>query len=269
MPTTPFATKAEKTPLLFLGHGSPMNAIEENPFVEGFRQVANLFQKPKAIICISAHWYTKGSFVTHDEHPRTIHDFYGFPPPLYEVRYPAMGNPVLATQVKALLRPTEVNLDTSWGLDHGCWSVLKHLYPDASVPVIQLSLDRTKPAAEHYTMAKRLAHLREEGILLVGSGNLVHNLRLVDFNQLNNPGAAYPWAAEASAYIKQCLKERDFNSLINTHQQPAFMQLAVPTPDHYLPLMYLLGLWEDDEKLTLFNDELVGGSISMTSLLVH
>lgn len=258
-----------RTPLLFLGHGSPMNAIEENRFVDGFRTIARQLDKPAAIVCVSAHWYTRGTFITHQAHPRTIHDMYGFPPPLYEVQYPAPGYPALAERVQALLGPFGATLDTSWGLDHGTWSVLRHLFPAADVPVIQLSLDGTRPATEHYEMAKRLAPIREEGVLVVGSGNLVHNLRMVDGARMDEPDYGYPWARQASDHIRACLLDKDVRTLLDTGHFPDYLSLAVPTPDHYLPLAYVLGLWQPDEALTLFNDELVGGSISMTSLLIR
>jgi 4,5-DOPA dioxygenase extradiol len=262
LPTT------EKTPLLFLGHGSPMNAIEENQFVEGFRKTAKTFSKPKAIICISAHWLTRGTKVTAMPNPRTIHDFGGFPKELFEVQYPAKGSPELAKQTKETLLPTQIELDDQWGLDHGAWSVLKHLYPDADVPVIQMSIDYYKPASYHFELAKKLQSLREKGILIVGSGNIIHNLGLVDFRNIDKDNYGYDWAIEARELTNQYLLNGDFNALVEYQKLPKSVQLAVPTPDHYLPLIYILGLKTSKETLSLFNDKLVGGSLSMTSVKI-
>jgi 4,5-DOPA dioxygenase extradiol len=258
----------ERMPLLFLGHGSPMNAIEENQFVTGFRDVAKTLPKPTAIICISAHWFTNGTKVTAMKMPQTIHDFGGFPKALYEVQYPAKGSPELAEATKALLEPTVVALDEKWGLDHGAWSVLKHLFPKADIPVIQLSIDYTKPAQYHYEMAQKLARLREKGILVIGSGNIIHNLRLVDFHNFDKDDYGFDWAIEARSDFNNYLLDGNFQSLINYEKQSKAIQLAIPTPDHYLPLIYTLGLKQKNEDLTLFNDKLVAGSLSMTSVKI-
>ena len=259
---------SNKMPLLFLGHGSPMNAIEENQFVDGFRNIAKTLPKPDTILCISAHWYTNGTRVTAMTLPRTIHDFGGFPRPLYEVQYPAKGNPELANEVKDLLMPAIVELDETWGLDHGAWSVIKHLYPEADVPVIQLSIDYTQPASYHFKMAERLSSLREKKILIIGSGNIVHNLGSVDFQNMNKPDYGYDWAIEAKEMINENLWDGNYDALIDYKKQSRAIQLAIPTPDHYLPFIYVLGIQGKEETITLFNDKLVGGSISMTSFII-
>ncbi|MBP6378411.1 MAG: 4,5-DOPA dioxygenase extradiol [Kaistella sp.] len=258
----------EKIPVLFLGHGSPMNAIEENQFVQGFRNISREIPKPNAILCISAHWFTNGTFVTAMQNPKTIHDFYGFPKELFEVNYPAPGSPELAKETAALLLPEIVEEDHSWGLDHGAWSVIKHLYPDAEIPVIQLSIDYTKPPQYHFDLAKKLQKLREKGILIIGSGNIVHNLRMVDWKNINTVGAGWDWAIEAREKTNNWLLEGNFQNLIDYHRQGVALQTAVPSPDHYLPLIYSLGLKEKSENLSLFNDELIGGSLSMTSVRI-
>lgn len=259
---------SEKMPVLFLGHGSPMNAIEENQFVTGFREIAKTLPMPNAILCVSAHWFTQGTKVTTMEMPRTIHDFSGFPKELYEVQYPAKGNPILAKETKELLKPTFVELDEKWGLDHGAWSVIKHLYPNADIPVVQLSIDYTKPAQNHFELAQKLNELRNKGILIIGSGNIVHNLGLVDFRNFDKDNYGYDWAIEARETINKYLLEENFQPLIHYEKQSKAVKLAIPTPDHYLPLIYTLGLFQKGESLLLFNDKLVAGSLSMTSLKI-
>jgi 4,5-DOPA dioxygenase extradiol len=261
-------SKTEKMPVLFLGHGSPMNAIEENQFVTGFRNMAKTLPKPNAILCISAHWFTSGTKVTAMEMPRTIHDFGGFPKELFEVQYPAQGSPELATITQELLLPTAVELDEYWGLDHGAWSVIKHLYPDANVPVIQLSIDYTKSGQYHFELAQKLSVLRSKGILIIGSGNIVHNLRLVDFNNFDTDNYGYDWAIEAKESINNYLLDGNFQPLIDFEKQSKAFQLAIPTDEHYLPLIYTLGLKGKSEELSLFNDKLVAGSLSMTSVKI-
>ena len=258
----------EKMPVLFLGHGSPMNAIEENQFVKGFRNISREIPKPNAILCISAHWFTNGTFVTAMQNPKTIHDFYGFPKELFEVQYPAPGNAELAKETAELLLPEIVEEDHSWGLDHGAWSVIKHLYPNAEIPVIQLSIDYTKPPQYHFDLAKKLQKLREKGILIIGSGNIVHNLRMIDWKNINTVGAGWDWAVEAREKTNNWLLDGNFQNLIDYQRQGVALQTAVPSPDHYLPLIYSLGLKEKSENLSLFNDELIGGSLSMTSVRI-
>lgn len=256
----------ERMPVLFLGHGSPMNAIEENAFVQGFRKVGQEIQKPRAILCISAHWETRGTYVTAMDSPRTIHDFGGFPQELFDVQYPAPGSPDLAAETKELVQKTDIGLDEKWGLDHGAWSVIKHMYPDADVPVIQMSLDHTRPASYHFELARELSALREKGVLIVGSGNMVHNLRMVAWDKLNGEPYAYDWAEEANEKMKSSILNGDFQSLIDYHNQGRAFELAIPTPEHFLPLVYTLGLKDKKDDITLFNDQPIGGSLSMTSV---
>ncbi len=256
-----------KMPVLFSGHGSPMNAIEENEFVQGFRRVSNEIETPKAILCISAHWETQGTSVTAMSAPRTIHDFGGFPKQLYEVEYPAPGNPVLAKETQHLIQSYKVHLDDKWGLDHGAWSVIKHMYPNANIPVIQLSLDYRKSPAEHYELAKELQKLRERGVLIVGSGNVIHNLRMIDWQKLNT-NYAYDWAKEAGSRINQYILDGNHHDLINYSKQGREFQLSIPTPEHFLPLLYILALQDNKEDIVLFNDQPIGGSLSMTSVKI-
>lgn len=252
-------------PVLFLGHGSPMNAIEENEFVSGFRKIGKEITRPKAILCISAHWETRGTFVTAMQNPPTIHDFGGFPQELFNVQYPAPGSPELAKQTKNLITKTEVGLDEKWGLDHGAWSVIKHMYPNADIPVIQLSIDYTKPASYHYELAKEIKALRKKGILIIGSGNMVHNLRMVAWNKLNEE-FAYDWATEANEKMKSYILSGNHQPLIDFKSQGKAFDLAIPTAEHYLPLLYTLALKEECEQVSLFNDKPVAGSLTMTSV---
>lgn len=266
--TSPFSD-TEQMPALFLGHGSPMNAIEENEFVAGFRNAAKSIPKPNAILCISAHWETRGTYVTAMEKPITIHDFGGFPKVLFDVQYPAPGSPNLAMEAKSLIKKTVVELDEKWGLDHGAWSVIKHLYPKADVPVIQMSLDYYQTPQYHYELAKELSALRKKGVLIIGSGNMVHNLQLVAWNKLGTDGYAFDWALEASEKMKNFILANQHQSLINFRAQGKAFELAIPTPEHYLPLLYVLALKEENEKVSIFNDKAVGGSLTMTSVKIE
>jgi 4,5-DOPA dioxygenase extradiol len=259
----------EQMPVLFLGHGSPMNAIEENEFVRGWREIGKTLPKPNAVLCISAHWETRGTFVTAMKKPKTIHDFSGFPEELYEVQYPAPGSPGLAKEIKDSVKKTDIGLDTSWGLDHGAWSVVKHLYPKADVPVIQLSLDYQQSPQYHYELAKELGSLRKKGVLIIGSGNMVHNLRMVDWRRLNEINYSYDWASKASEKMKKFILSGDHKPLVNYESQGNEFKLAVPTPEHYLPLIYALALKEENEEVSLFNDKAVGGSLTMTSVKIE
>lgn len=254
-------------PVLFLGHGSPMNAIEENEFVRGFRKVSSEIQRPTAIICISAHWETRGTIVTAMQNPPTIHDFGGFPQELFDVQYPALGSPKLAQETKELMTSTEVHLDEKWGLDHGAWSVIKHMYPDAEVPVIQLSLDHTKGPKYHYELAKELASLRNKGVLIVGSGNLVHNLRMVAWDKLREE-YAFDWAEQANAMMREYILDGQHHQLIDYAKQGREFSLSIPTPEHFMPLLYTLALQDKSDDITLFNDTPVAGSIYMTSVKI-
>lgn len=258
----------DKMPVLFLGHGSPMNAIEENEFVAGFRNVAKEIPRPQAILCVSAHWETRGTLVTAMENPVTIHDFGGFPRELFEVQYPAPGSPDLAKETKSLVKKTDVGLDDKWGLDHGAWSVIKHLYPKADIPVIQMSLDYYQTPQYHYELAKEIKSLRKKGVLIIGSGNMVHNLRMVAWDKLNTPDFGYDWALEANEKMKKYILDGDAQALINFRSQGKAFDLSIPTPEHYLPMLYAYALKEKNESISLFNDKALGGSLTMTSFKI-
>ena len=260
--------RSERMPVLFVGHGSPMNAIEENEFVAGWRETGKRMPRPSAILCVSAHWQSKGTKVTVMEKPETIHDFGGFPRELYEVQYPAPGSPELAKATKETVRDRVIELDRSWGLDHGAWSVIRRMYPDADVPVVELSLDYQSTPQQHYYLARELAPLRRKGILIIGSGNMVHNLGLVSWENLNTSGYAYDWASEAGEAMKKHIMSGDHSSLINYGSQGSAFRLAIPTPEHFLPLLYTLALQEPDEPVELFNDSPVAGSLTMTSVKI-
>lgn len=259
---------AAQMPVLFLGHGSPMNAIEENEFVQGFRRISQEIEKPKAVLCISAHWETKGSMVTAMDFPKTIHDFGGFPRKLFEVQYPAPGSPELAKETQQLVSKTEIGLDHDWGLDHGAWSVIKHFYPQADTPIIQMSIDYTKAPQYHYELAQELSALRKRGVLIVGSGNIIHNLRMVAWDKLDGEPYAYDWAQEANAKMNKFILEGDHQSLVNFRKQGRAFDLAIPTTEHFIPLLYTLGVSKESEEIELFNDAPLGGSLSMTSVKI-
>ena len=255
-------------PVFFFGHGSPMNAIEENEFSKEWERIGRSIPKPNAILCISAHWLTKGTFVTAMEKPKTIHDFGGFPEVLFAVDYPAPGSPVLAKETASLVHDIHIGLDDDWGLDHGCWSVVKHLYPDADVPVIQMSIDYNQPAQYHYDLARQLAALRKKGILIIGSGNMVHNLRMVAWEKMNSPDFAFDWATEANDKMKKFIAEYNHQPLIHFKEQGRAFDLAIPTPDHYFPMLYALALQDKQDSLSFFNDKAVMGSLTMTSFRI-
>jgi 4,5-DOPA dioxygenase extradiol len=257
-----------RMPVLFIGHGSPMNAIEENEFSLGWKEMGKRLPRPTTILCISAHWETGGTKVTAMEHPPTIHDFGGFPKELYEVQYPAPGDPGLARQTKETVRSKIIELDEKWGLDHGAWSVIRRLYPEADVPVVQLSLDHYMKPQGHYDLAKELAALRRRGVLIIGSGNMVHNLGLVSWDNLNTPGFGFDWAIEASDRMRLMIIDNDHQSLINYSSQGKAFSLAIPTAEHFLPLLYVLALRESDDEIELFNDRHFGGSLTMTSVKI-
>lgn len=257
-----------RMPVLFVGHGSPMNAIEENEFAEGWRGMGKNLPRPSAILCVSAHWQTKGTKVTAMEKPETIHDFGGFPRELYEVQYPAPGSPELARATRDTVREKVIELDRAWGLDHGAWSVIRRMYPDASVPVVELSLDWQMTPQQHYDLARELAPLRRKGVLIIGSGNMVHNLGMVSWEHLNTPGYAYDWALEAGDAMKKHILSGDHKPLISYGSQGRAWSLAIPTPEHYIPLLYSLALREQDEPVELFNDKPIAGSLTMTSVRI-
>jgi 4,5-DOPA dioxygenase extradiol len=258
----------ELMPVLFLGHGSPMNAIETNEFSQNWRKIGESIPRPKAILCVSAHWETRGTWVTAMQQPRTIHDFGGFPQALFDVQYPAPGSPEMALETQKTITTTQVGMDQQWGLDHGCWSVVKHLYPDADVPVFQLSLDRFQTPQYHYELGRELAALRRKGVLIVGSGNMVHNLRMVAWDKLHLPEYGYDWAIEANETMKNLISTEDHKSLIQFRNQGKAFDLAIPTPDHYLPLLYVLAAKQEKEPLRFFNDRVIGGSLNMTSVQI-
>ncbi len=228
----------ELMPVLFIGHGSPMNGIEDTEFSRRWTQMATEIPTPKAVLVVSAHWFTKGTQITAMEFPKTIHDFGGFPQALFDVQYPAPGNPILAKETAELLHSAHVELDHDWGLDHGTWTVVRHMYPKANIPVLQLSIDYTKGAQYHYDLAKELYSLRKKGVLIIGSGNMVHNLRMVAWDQLNKPEYGYDWAIQMNDKFKELIQTGDYQPLINYSSLGKEAMLAIPTPEHYLPLMY-------------------------------
>ncbi len=258
----------KKMPVLFVGHGSPMNAIENNEFSNYWKKLATEIEKPKAVLCISAHWLTRGTFVTAIDFPKTIHDFGGFPKELSEAVYPAPGSPELALETSKLITSTPVGLDHDWGLDHGTWSIVKQMYPDADIPVLQLSIDYNKPANYHYELAKEISDLRKKGVLIIGSGNMVHNLGKVAWDKMNEPNYGFDWAIEMNDIFKKKIEANDHQALIQYEKLSTSALLAIPTPDHYYPLLYSLGLQEKDDSIQFFNDKLVAGSLTMTSVKI-
>lgn len=258
----------ENMPVLFIGHGSPMNAIEDNEFSKRWQQMGKEIPIPKAVVVVSAHWLTKGTLVTAMPNPKTIHDFGGFPQALFDIQYPAPGSPELATEIQKLITNPAVELDHDWGLDHGTWSVVKHMYPDADIPVLQLSIDYYKPAAYHYEIAKQLLALRKKGVLIIGSGNMVHNLRMVAWDKLNEPEYGFDWALEMNDIFKNKISNGFHKELIQYEKLHKAATLAIPTPDHYYPLLYILALQTDNDKVEFFNDKAVGGSLTMTSVKI-
>jgi 4,5-DOPA dioxygenase extradiol len=258
-----------KLPVLFIGHGSPMNGIEDNQFSRSWEKLGLEIQKPKAVLVLSAHWLTNGTKITAMQNPKTIHDFGGFPQALFNVEYPAKGSPELALETTKLIKSTKVDLDHEWGLDHGTWTVVRHMYPNADIPVLQLSIDYSKPAQYHYDLSKQLVSLRKKGVLIIGSGNMVHNLRMVAWDKLNEPEYGFDWAIEMNTIIKEKISSGDYKSLINYQSLSSATKLAIPTPDHYYPLIYNIALQETNDNISFFNDKLVGGSLTMTSVKIE
>lgn len=250
-------------PVLFVGHGNPMNAVEENEFSNTWIEIGKTLPVPRAILCISAHWQTKGTKVTAMEKPKTIHDFYGFPKELFDKQYAAPGSPLFAKETQRLIKRTSVELDYEWGLDHGCWSVLSRLFPAAEIPVYQLSLDYTQPPQYHYKLSKELSELRKKGVLIIGSGNIVHNLGMMQWNN-----SVYDWAKEFDEQIKNCIQRGDHQSVIHYEKLGASAKLAVPTNEHYLPLLYSLALQDSKDPLAFFSEKTVMGSVSMRSVKI-
>ena len=254
-----------RMPALFVGHGSPMNALEDNRHTRVWKKLGASMPRPKGIVAVSAHWYTRGTGVTAMAQPRTIHDFYGFPPALFAQKYAAPGDPVLASRVQALLRPVAVTADQEWGLDHGTWSVLVHIYPQANVPVVQLSIDAGQPAPYHYELGRRLAALRDEGVLILGSGNVVHNLGLIKWSA---GASAYPWAESFNDQLRGALGRGDHDFAIRYEQAAEAAALSIPTPEHYLPLLYVLGAQGPQEAISFPTDGIELGSISMLAVQI-
>jgi len=257
---------SEKMPVLFLGHGSPMNALEDNAFTRSWATLARQSPVPRAIVVISAHWVTRGLAVTAMSRPQTIHDFGAFPRALFEMRYPAPGSPEVAREIAEFLQPLPVQLSQDWGLDHGTWSVLVHAFPKADIPVLQLSLDRTQPLEYHYQLGQRLRALRQQGILFVGTGNVVHNLGVMDWS---DPERVYDWAGRFQEVVRAAIVERREVTLVNFPALGQDAMRSIPSAEHYLPLLYVLGLREDSDEVRFSTPVCVHGSLSMMSLLVH
>ena len=251
-------------PVLFLGHGSPMNAIEDNAVTRTWKQLGASLPRPKAILCVSAHWESRGVFVCAAEKPKTIHDFYGFPQQLFDVTYPAPGSARLAARVAEIVKSTRVRATDEWGLDHGAWSVLDVMYPEADIPTLQLSIDTAQPGAFHYALGRELGALRHEGVLLLGSGNIVHNLRLANFRDPTPPD----WVSRIDAISRERIEASEHSGLVDWRSLDPQISLAVPTPEHYLPLLYVLGAQREDDDVELFNTELFS-TLSMTSVLLN
>lgn len=252
-----------KMPVVFIGHGSPMNAIEDNIFTNNWRDIAQKIPKPKAIIAFSAHWYTKGTKIMNEENPKTIYDMYGFPEELYEIIYNSPGDPKLAEYSKSLISMNS-QYDDSWGIDHGTWSVLVHMYPNRDIPVFQISIDATAPPEFHYKIGQELKSLRDQGVLLFGSGNIVHNLRMIDWNMKES---GFNWAYEFDNYIRKNIENKNHENIINYSSLGESAKLAVPTPDHFYPLFYTLGATDTEDKISVYNNSCTMGSLSMTSYL--
>lgn len=254
-------------PVLFMGHGSPMNGIEHNAFSAYWAKLAKELPTPKAVLVVSAHWLTRGTKITAMDAPRTIHDFGGFPPELFAVQYPAPGSPSLAKETTEIVKSAHIELDHDWGLDHGAWTIIRHMYPEATIPILQLSIDFTQGPRYHYELAKELYALRKKGVLIMGSGNMVHNLRMVAWDKLDSP-FGFDWAVEMNEVFKSNILKGDHAPLMNYEALNKAARLAIPTPDHYYPLMYTLGLQGKGEEVSIFNDQLVAGSLSMTSVKI-
>jgi|ERR1700754_2062919 len=257
---------SKSMPAIFFGHGNPLNAIQQNSYTRAWRDIGRSLPRPRAILAISAHWYLTNTLVTAMTEPPTIHDFGGFPPELYSVQYPAPGNPELANRVRELLKPIPVQPDYGWGLDHGTWSVLCHVFPDADIPVVQLSIDETKTTGEHYTVGKKLSALRDEGVLIVGSGNLIHNLHAYAWGQ--HTRAPYEWATRFEAFVKNNLMSGNHAPLIAYEGLGEDALLSIPTPDHYLPLLYVVALQRAADQVTFPVQGIDGGSISMLAVQI-
>jgi 4,5-DOPA dioxygenase extradiol len=256
---------AARMPALFVGHGSPMNAIEDSDYSRAWESLGKSLPRPNAVLCVSAHWLTEGTFVHAAEKPRTIHDFWGFPQELYDVRYPCLGSPQRAEETRGLVLSTKVSSDLDWGIDHGTWSVLRRMYPNADVPVFQLSLDMAKTSAAHYAIGEELAALRDRGVLIVGSGNIVHNLGMIDFEET---ARAFPWAVEFDAAAKLLIEKGDHKALTTYEKLGHAAMLSIPAPDHYWPLLYTLAAAAKDDRITFPVEGISNASISMRTVLI-
>jgi 4,5-DOPA dioxygenase extradiol len=266
--TNELKEQEERMPVLFIGHGSPMNGIQDNEFSGKWKQIARTIPTPKAVLVISAHWLTKGTQITAMDFPKTIHDFGGFPQELFDVQYKAPGNPVLAKETAALITSSKVEMDHDWGLDHGAWTVVRHMYPEANIPVLQLSIDYSKGPQYHYDLAAELQQLRKKGVLIIGSGNMVHNLRMVAWDRLNDDAYGYDWALQMNTTFKELIANGAHDKLINYEALGREAKLAIPTPEHYWPLLYTLGVKTSRDNISFFNDKAVGGSLTMTSVRI-
>lgn len=263
-----FKIREKIQPVFFIGHGSPMNGIQENEFSNNWKKIGQTIDLPSAVLVVSAHWLTRGTHVTAMQEPQTIHDFGGFPQELFAVQYPAPGSPFLAEETSKLINSTTVELDHEWGLDHGTWTVVRHMFPEANVPVLQLSIDYYKPLQYHYDLAKQLFELRKRGVLIIGSGNMIHNLRMVDWKNIDTPGFGYDWAIELNEVLKKHIVQQNHKTLIDYESMGKAALLAIPTPDHYIPMIYNLALQSDKDDISFFNDRLVAGSLNMTSFRI-
>jgi 4,5-DOPA dioxygenase extradiol len=276
--STPIITKAEhvinelnkgvsseKMPVLFIGHGNPMNALYDNNFTKALRDIRKKISKPQAILVVSAHWLSQGTFVSTNPKPKAIYDFGDFPDELFQVKYEPAGAPEIANEIRKQVSHTQIDAEPQWGLDHGAWTILKHMYPEADIPTFQISMDYRKPASWHYELAKQLGFLRNKGVLIIGSGNIVHNLGMVDFR---NPNSAYDWAIEFDANVKRLLLKGDDQALINYEKLGKGALLSVPTNDHYLPMIYALGLKTEKEQISFLHESMEMGSISMRSFII-
>ncbi|WP_324214637.1 4,5-DOPA dioxygenase extradiol [Flavobacterium sp.] len=261
-------TNDDLMPVLFIGHGSPMNGIEDNEFSRSWSKYGKEIPQPKAVLVVSAHWLTNGTYVTAMENPKTIHDFGGFPKELFDVQYPAKGSLEVAQDTQKIITSTNVHLDHDWGLDHGTWTVVRHMYPNADIPVLQLSIDYNKPASYHYNLAKELLQLRRKGVLIIGSGNMVHNLRMVAWDKLNVDNYGFDWTQEMNSIFKEKISKGDHQALIEYEKLNKAAVMAIPTPDHYYPMLYALALQTPNDAVEFFNDKAVGGSLTMTSVKI-
>lgn len=266
--TDSLSEQEQLMPVLFIGHGSPMNGILDNEFSRKWKQLGKEILTPKAVLVISAHWLSKGTRVTAMDFPKTIHDFGGFPKALFDVQYNAPGNPGLAKETASLIKSTAVEMDHDWGLDHGAWTIIRHMYPEANIPVLQLSIDYSKGPQYHYELTKELVDLRKKGVLIMGSGNMVHNLRMVAWDKIDEPEWGYDWAVQMNTKFKDLISNGSHDQLIKYEQLGREAVLAIPTPEHYWPLLYTLGLKGSKDEVSFFNDRVVGGSLTMTSVKI-